>query len=304
MASVAEPFPISCIAGRYLLFDLDVIDHVRRSYNMCGVLIGTIPNMSQQNVFLGLPLELMPEEARVLVEKNHAYIVDDASVHREGFLEMSREDRLKVLQAMDEQGMQRTAISHKIHQDRAEKALKAKGLLPDNASTSVPSEKPDEPNVEAEDGSLFGASSTVAPVSTSVVKTSWVTPTTSHPPLPQPEIDASLPLPKVPKSYPLYKYVQERGYFCMPGLRFGCHYSIYPGDILRFHSHFLGTGLGWDEEFDLLDIIGGGRLANRNKKSYLIGGEMPTLEKESGDEGSSSSTDLVRVFSIEWAAQG
>ena len=90
----------------------------------------------------------------------------------------------------------------------------------------------------------------------------------------------------------------------MPGLRFGCHYSIYPGDILRFHSHFLGTGLGWDEEFDLLDIIGGGRLANRNKKAYLIGGEMPDLETVTDGEGSSSSTDSVRVFSIEWAAQG
>ena len=302
MVSVAEPFPISCIAGRYLLFDLDVIDHVRRSYNMCGVLIGTIPNMSQQNIFLGLPLELMPEEARVLVEKKHAYIVDDAKVHREGFLEMSREDRLKFLQAMDEQGMQRTAITHKIHQDRSEKALKAKGLLPDSTPSAVPSEKPDESIAGAEDASLFDTSSAIAPTPSSIVKTTWVTPTTSHPPLPQPDIDTSLSLPKVPKSYPLYKYVQERGYFCMPGLRFGCHYSIYPGDILRFHSHFLGTGLGWDEEFDLLDIIGGGRLANRNKKAYLIGGEMPTVDGEEG--GSSSSTDSVRVFSIEWAAQG
>lgn len=305
MASVAEPFPISCIADRYLLFDLDVIDHVRRSYNMCGVLVGTIPNMSQQNIFLGLPLELMPEEARVLVEKGHAYIVDDAKVHQEGFLEMSREDRLKFLQAMDDQGMQRTAILHKIHQDRAEKALKAKGLLPDNVPILGPIAKLDESTVGVEDASLFGVSSANVPSSTSVVKTTWVTATTSYPPLPQPEIDASIPLPRVPRSYPLYKYVQERGYFCMPGLRFGCHYSIYPGDILRFHSHFLGTGLGWDEEFDLLDIIGGGRLANRNKKAYLIGGEMPTCEQGAVEEGRpSSSTDSVRVFSIEWAAQG
>jgi len=45
-----------------------------------------------------------------------------------------------------------------------------------------------------------------------------------------------------------------------PGLRFGCHYTVYPGDPLRFHSHFLATGADWDEEFDLLDIVGGGRL--------------------------------------------
>ncbi|KAH7115950.1 tRNA-splicing endonuclease-like protein subunit sen34 [Dendryphion nanum] len=304
MASVTEPFPISRLANRYLLFDLDVIDHVRRSYNMCGVLIGTIPNMSQQNVFLGLPLELMPEEARVLVEQGHAYIVDDAKVHREGFLEMSREDRLKFLQAMDEQGIQRTEISHKRFQERAEKALKAKGLSIEDTSTGAHSEAPAELIADVDDTSVFDSAVPVASMLTPMAKKSYVTPTTSYPPLLKPEPDALVTLPEVPKSYPLYKYVQERGYFCMPGLRFGCHYSIYPGDILRFHSHFLGTGLGWDEEFDLLDIIGGGRLANRNKKAYLIGGEDPSFKKDEESEGNSSSTDAVRVFSIEWSAQG
>jgi tRNA-splicing endonuclease subunit Sen34 len=33
------------------------------------VLTGTLPHLSQQNVFLGLPLVLMPEELVLLVEK-------------------------------------------------------------------------------------------------------------------------------------------------------------------------------------------------------------------------------------------
>ena len=97
---VQEPFPISYVAGRYLLFDPPTVAHARRTHNVIGVLIGTIPNLSQQNVFLGIPLELQPEEARVLVEQGHAYIVDDAAVHREGFVEMSREDRLAYLRAV------------------------------------------------------------------------------------------------------------------------------------------------------------------------------------------------------------
>lgn len=36
---------------------------------MCGCLIGTLPQVPQQNVFLGLPLELMIEEAALLLEK-------------------------------------------------------------------------------------------------------------------------------------------------------------------------------------------------------------------------------------------
>ncbi len=40
-------------------------------------------------------------------------------------------------------------------------------------------------------------------------------------------------------------------------------------------------GLDWEEEFDLLDLIGGGRLGTGVKKGWLIGG----LEGERGGEG-------------------
>ena len=81
----------------------------------------------------------------------------------------------------------------------------------------------------------------------------------------------------------------------MPGLRFGCHYNVYPGDPLRYHSHFAATGMGWDQEFDLLDVVGGGRLGTGTKKAYMIGGE---------DVGARTlgETKPVRAFSIEWAA--
>jgi tRNA-splicing endonuclease subunit Sen34 len=102
--TVEEPFPISRVADRYLLFNIDVISHCRRNHNICGMLVGTIPNLSQQNVFLGIPVELMPEEARVLVEKGAAYIVDDAEEHKKTFKDMSREDRLKWLEEMDRRG--------------------------------------------------------------------------------------------------------------------------------------------------------------------------------------------------------
>ncbi|KAJ8105889.1 hypothetical protein OPT61_g9904 [Boeremia exigua] len=125
---VSEPFPISCVAGRYLLFDVDVISHVRRTHNICGVLVGTIPNLSQQNVFLGIPMELMPEEARVLVEGGHAHIVDDVETHRRGFQEMSRADRLQYLAEMDRQGTEAARESLAAQEKKKDVALKKKGL--------------------------------------------------------------------------------------------------------------------------------------------------------------------------------
>ena len=42
---------------------------IRTEYRVCGTLLGTLPHLSQQNVFLGVPLVLQPEEAVLLVEK-------------------------------------------------------------------------------------------------------------------------------------------------------------------------------------------------------------------------------------------
>ena len=78
-----------------------------------------------------------------------------------------------------------------------------------------------------------------------------------------------------------------------PGLRFGCQYVAYPGDPLRYHSHFLVTGHGWDDEIELLDIVGGGRLGTGVKKGYMIGGASPK-DKDANE--------TVRAFSFEWAA--
>lgn len=294
---VPHPFPISCLAGRYLLFDIDVISHVRRTHNICGVLIGTIPNLSQQNVFLGVPLELTPEEARVLVEQGHAYLVDDAQQHQKGFMEMTREERLAWMKEIDHQGMELSRATIARADERSEKVLKEKGLLgkkkgEGSSSSTVPSEHGDE--------SLFNAPPPVVASPAKKLDPTFITPTTSHPPLAQPPPNAGLPLPVVPKSFPLFRYLHTRGYYFMPGIRFGCNYSVYPGDPLRFHSHFLATGLDWDEEFDLLDLVGGGRLGTSVKKAYVLGGEVSDAEAEVRENG--LEVKPVRAFSIEWAA--
>jgi tRNA-splicing endonuclease subunit Sen34 len=369
--SVREPFPISLIANRYLLFSVDIISHCRRNHNICGMLVGTIPNLSQQNVFLGIPLELMPEEARVLVENGAAYIVDDEEVHRQTFMEMSREERLKWLEQMDKKGQEVTRRTEEAKEKRTERALQEKGLskavfekeesvaestaTEETSSTErersagsdlgfimkgssfsdswievpvkrnldtdlgfimkgssftdswieVPTPKVEEPAV---DTALFDSrptppTSSVAGASSQGTTTQkhFVTPTASYPPLALPPPNPSASLPPVPKSYPLFCYLHSLGYYHMPGLRFGCHYNSYPGDPLRYHSHFAATGLGWDEEFELLDVVGGGRLATGTKKAYMIGGLDADVARRKKDGGDDKGRE-VRAFSIEWAA--
>lgn len=48
---------------------LSDIATLRSEHRICGILTGTLPHLSQQNVFLGVPLALMPEETVYLVDK-------------------------------------------------------------------------------------------------------------------------------------------------------------------------------------------------------------------------------------------
>lgn len=48
------------------------IQTLRTEHHICGILSGTLPQVSQQNTFLGLPLVLLPEEVVLLVKNSAA----------------------------------------------------------------------------------------------------------------------------------------------------------------------------------------------------------------------------------------
>jgi tRNA-splicing endonuclease subunit Sen34 len=264
--TVSEPFPIFQIAQRCLLFNIDAISHIRREHHICGVLVGNIPQATQQTVFSGIPLELMPEEAQLLVENGHAFLVDDVAAHNDAnFSGLTGNVKAKFLGELGRQGIE------------AAEAYRQQSMERKNAYLS---------RVSAYNKIGAAASGAIDPM--------LVTPTTSYPPLQAPRRSGAAALPRVPSSYPLFAHLHDKGYFMGPGLRFGCEYVAYPGDPLRYHSHFLVTGHGWEDEIDLLDIVGGGRLGTGVKKGYMIGGATP---KDNGN-----GTGEVRTFSFEWAA--
>lgn len=296
------PIPISFISGRYLLFSVDAVTYLRREHHICGVLIGTLPQVPQQNVFLGLPLELMPEEARVLVEKGVAYIVDETKSHSLGMRALLEEDKRRYLQDLEREGRQATLAQAERKEQRREEALKKQALKKSAKAGFSKSQDVSEDPASASnnaDFSLFGADSprpgsALSSRASSTSETPMgITPATSYPPLPSTVPNEYLmPLPDVPPSYPLFAHLHSQGYFLSPGLRFGCQYMAYPGDPLRFHSHFLVVAADWDQELDLMKIVAGGRLGTGVKKGFLLGGEIPDQD-QSGDK--------IRTFSIEWA---
>ena len=310
LPSVTEPFPISLIHNRYLLFSIDAITYIRRVHHITGVLIGSIPQIPQQNVFLGIPLQLTPEEARLLVEKGAAFIVDDAEVHQRGLRGLSDNERLSYMRGLKREGAQATRFVQARKGEKTEKVLESMKERRASPRPAMVADKREDLALEEEKDSIESMfvpaepNRVSSPAPSQSTQNSMpdtqsyaITPTTSYPPLPTPGRSLSVPLPKVPTSYPLFAHLHSHGYFISPGLRFGCQYLVYPGDPLRFHSHFLATGTQWDEEIDLLDLVGGGRLGTGVKKGYLIGG----VERK-GEDGADelSREGKVRTFCIEW----
>lgn len=293
---ISEPIPISLIAGRYLLFDINVVTYLRRTHHICGTLIGSIPQIPQQNVFLGLPVELMPEEARLLVEKEVAYIVDDFAWHKERFNTFKGADRAEYLESLKSEGFKARKAAEAAAQNKKKNALakqaarKSREASSEDAAMKDPTDGGDAPE------SLFDYERPDSPASsaasTPTSKPYAITPTTTYSASSLPQNRTQQPDPPVPSSYPLFAHLHSKGYFIMPGLRFGCDYNVYPGDPLRFHSHFAAVSYGWDEEVPMMDLIGGGRLGTRVKKGFLVGGKDLASKAEDGDG--------VRTFSIEW----
>lgn len=354
--TVPEPFPIHLVAHRYLIYDAATATYIRRVYHVTGTLIGGLPQAPQQNVFLGIPLELMPEEARLLVEKGVAHIVDDARQHTETFLNggMSGEEQERFRRVIEKQGSDAAKLQAQKAGERKESALKriaekegktdnwndipddmlssrstsrarpAKGKKATRSGRATPIGTPAEEKPEPfmggppkeqssvgtdaeqidDETNLFSSSSSSTRPSEPIVhqqpEVFKITPATSYPPLTAESSSDTMvnDLPSVPTSYPLYRHLHAKDYFLAPGLRFGCQYMAYPGDPLRFHSHFLCKGLGWDDEFDLLELVGGGRLGTGVKKGFLLGGQE--TDKRSQKVAETNDSD-IRAFCIEWA---
>lgn len=309
------PIPISVIGGAYLLFDIDAVTYLRRNHQICGTFIGTLPQNPSQNVFMGLPMQIMPEEARMLVDRGAGHLLDDARAHDAAIAGSNHQRQKEYLEILSDYAAGVDHERRKERQDSKKKGIrremeKQSRKAQSSASNGEGQDGPAEPELptpgqkitENDNDSIFGVSGDDAARDSSIATTSesgfLITPTSSSPlhDLDRPVRLSTGNVPQIsPCTYAVYRRLHDHPstkYFATPGLRFGCQFCVYPGDPLRYHSHFLATSYGWEDEIDLMDLVGGGRLGTGVKKGFLIGGR-----DEDGGAGNETQT-----FSIEWAA--
>ena len=229
-----------------------------------------------------------------MVDKRAAYVVDDATDHLSQLTSMDPATRKAYLQSLKSQ---RIVVKQLFDDAKAKSSAafankrKAKGKQADNTDAPAPTA------TEGDEDALFDSTPSTA-VQHVVKSTSApsLTPTASNVLINPGANKVSIP---VPASYPLYAFLNARGYYITPGLRFGGDYSVYPGDPFRYHAHYMANSYGWDEEIPMLDLVTSGRLGTAVKKSFLLGAQKPTPEQPGSEPKTKG--EGVRVFCIEWA---
>ena len=308
-----------------LVFNIDAIRELR-DLGICGILTGTLPSATQQNVFLSVPLRLMVEEAVWLYLNGYAEFVigmaptsvllqrvlardgqrlfNDADARLRKSFEIQRQykiekhlAKLKELDLVDkeeksESGKKKGEESISGYSKLANEALINSSLFVDTPNTSellsrVRGDTGEQEVISPEENNCDYSGSCKAIVDRLVSQhSSW-------------------------DDYYIFQSLRDQGYVLSPGGRFGGKYIAYPGDPLRYHSHLtIREAMDYyTEPIDFLALAGGARLGTSVKKLWVIGGLRRRRQRSGDGDGESNCNTIpqappVSFYSIEWAGFG
>ncbi|KAF8968371.1 hypothetical protein BDZ97DRAFT_1655256 [Flammula alnicola] len=329
MSSDTRPIPLRIANKTAYVWDVDDIAVIRSKHHICGVLTGTLPHLSQQNVFLGVPLVLMPEEAVLLVDIGAAVLVDDPSAYKQPTIsqlqrwsaEQQESIRTQITymetKTAKEGANSGRAMSEEALRKRKEREERKKAQTAAKAAAEASEEGDSSPSVQpistpAETESTPTPTADLASSSTEASKNSSL-PYTIVIPASSSSLewyDASACTYSTIESareagvweYPstlaerarcgVFKDLWKQGYFMGGGIKFGGEYLVYPGDPLRYHSHFAASVVESPiASLRPMEIVAHGRLGTATKKAHLLCG-WDDEKKE------------VSYLSIEWAGFG
>ncbi|XP_053118845.1 tRNA-splicing endonuclease subunit Sen34 [Hemicordylus capensis] len=263
---------IHLLEGKAFVWNYTDARQIREKHRIVGTLVGALARKPRQNVRMGLPLQLLPEEARLLVERGVATLLknpacqphgddtgqgpstlEDVATYQKGLEENYRE-QLRL--AAEQRKALLDTLAERIAQGQAKKRQQ-KG------------EDGDPPSKPADLESTFAF-----PRESMMVQL----PTERTQPGPEEEINCRVPSQDWPYAgqqghelrYRVFQNLWQRGYYVTSGSKFGGDFLVYPGDPMRFHAHYIALCVPKDEPLSLCDIISAGRLGTNVKKTVLL----------------------------------
>ncbi|KAL0118432.1 hypothetical protein PUN28_009235 [Cardiocondyla obscurior] len=253
---------------------------LRRDHRIVGELVGSFSKSTRQEVFLGLPLLLLPEEITLLLEKGIACLVECTSLNirpDESLSQKFQEYRNKLFLEQadclkDNRKRQITSMMDRIVEGKKRKML---GLHTNKKNMKKPLDRKTQEaldKIEIDTKNLLkeelaklpelSKNEALVQIHTAypwsgendVKAVEWKYPVTS---------DQQL-------KYKVYKDLWEKQYYITSGEKFGGDFLVYPGDPIMFHSQYIVHCKRKDEEISIMEIITQCRLSCHVRKTLVF----------------------------------
>uniref|UniRef100_A0A1A7WDZ2 tRNA-splicing endonuclease subunit Sen34 n=1 Tax=Iconisemion striatum TaxID=60296 RepID=A0A1A7WDZ2_9TELE len=228
-------------------------------------MLGSLPRAPRQNLRLGRPLLLLPEEEGLLRER-----------HAAAFPPRSQDVERAELQQQCEEEQQRSFKEQSVLalEDR-KSALRLAMTSPQSGSGSGPwsDEVLQRRLLDLNQNFTFPRSALAVQLSTTRAGLNYC-------PEARAFLQVNWPIREQGNAhfdtrYQVFRDLWGRGFFLTSAGKFGGDFLVYPGDPLRFHAHFIAICLSLDESVSLLDLLAAARLGSNVKKTVLLCSPVP-----------------------------
>ncbi|OWB81060.1 catalytic activity protein [[Candida] boidinii] len=319
--------PIIISHDKAFLFDLNHIEQIRREYGIIGILSGTLPIAPQQNILLGLPLQLSIDEILYLIINNVCYLINNKDLIQDKYFNsMNYNEKSRLEKNYNDLILKQIEIKKLNYLNN----LKNRGIDINKLQKSDKNNNNNNNNKSDKIGFYIETlNSTDNYFSSNKIEFSQdyeiqkrllnnfiktVINTNNNN-----TIKMNKKLKILLNDFLIFNYLKQNYNQCiLPGIRFGGNYVSYPGDILKYHSHFIvNTRDYYKEDINLSTLSNGGRLATGVKKLWLISGmkegdvneERDEITNESGEdidviEFLKNDKRVCKCFTIEWSGFG
>lgn len=232
-----------------------------RSEGVIGALVGSLARQPRQNVRLGRPLELRPEEALLLLEeeKSTAAVRLDTQDCED---EEAHSEAVRLYEASLESSYQEQCV---LALEDKKKTLNR--VMNEKENGTEGSGSAVRERLEALDQSFRFPWSAMA-VQLCTARSGF-----SHCPEERSFHSTDCPMPRdehLNTRFSVYRDLRNKGYYLTSAGKFGGDFLVYPGDPLRFHAHYIALCVSLDEEMPVCDILAIARLGSNVKKTVLL----------------------------------
>ncbi|XP_012276363.1 tRNA-splicing endonuclease subunit Sen34 [Orussus abietinus] len=252
---------------------------LRKEHRIIGELVGCNPKLPRQEILLGLPLLLLPEEVTVLLEQKVARLVHYPCLQqipseslKKAFEDYRQELFVEQEKCLREQRKQQVTLM--LDRIVAGKRRKLLGI----GSCKKKMKKPLTPEMEIESKKIEinyeeVVSEEMDKLPKLEKKDALVQTHTAYPWLMEDDIklaDWKYPLTtKEILRYKVFKDLWEQGFYVTGGEKFGGDFLVYSGDPIMFHSQFIIQCRDRDDEIAVSELIGECRIGCHVRKTEV-----------------------------------